>query len=115
MKNTIKILRSILFLFLALLSISSCKKCYECENKNFCSTCLNNSTGQTTVICSESFSSLDSYQSEVSFARFDGPCTERAANPENKEICGSRSITGSALLEADKTQLEFEGFDCSLK
>lgn len=111
MKN----LFSILSLFFAVITFS-CKKCYECEKKNFCSTCINASTGQSRVICSESFSSLDSYQSEVSFAQIDGlTCSERAANPENKEICGSRSIVGSALLKSDKAQLEFEGFDCTLK
>ncbi|MEY4109770.1 MAG: hypothetical protein RLZZ46_124 [Bacteroidota bacterium] len=104
-----------LLFFSMLLSLFSCKKCYECQKKNFCSTCENLSTGQSSVICSESFSSLDSYQSAINLAKFDGPCTERAANPENKEICGSRSIVGSALLESDKTQLEFEGFDCNLK
>jgi hypothetical protein len=105
----------ILISTVSLIFFQSCKKCYQCTKPVVCSDCNRDSTAQNATICSEFYSSDFDYQSAVqNYVNQGFECLERAGGAERKEIC-ERGLLGKALLLAEKTDLEFRGYTCSLK
>ena len=102
-----------LFIFLsalALLTTSSCKRCYECSLDQFCATCQDDN-GLSVVICSRNFASMQEYEYELNNY---SNCSRRSDGQETKEIC-AKGWFGKTLLVADKEDLEWQGYTCTVK
>lgn len=101
----------VLFFGIVLLGSSACKRCYECTREQFCATCNNSSLGGTITICSDAYSSVDEWEAELN--QYSG-CVRRSNGNESKEIC-AKGWFGRTLLIADKEDLEFKGYICTVK
>jgi hypothetical protein len=105
---------TLLMVFLALGLFSSCKKCYECSRNHFCTVCVDNTSGLTTTTCSRSFTSDSEYRSARPFTTSTRTCQERGDGTEDKRIC-NRGLIGKTVLEADKFDLQEQGYFCTLR
>ena len=90
---------------------SACKRCYECSRELYCATCNYDTLGNTITICSNAYSSTDEWEADL--YQYSG-CVRRSNGNEVKEIC-AKGWFGRTLLIADKEDLEFKGYTCTVK